>query len=65
MSLTPAGLAWWSEKYSKDLALKDLQEVARTAKRTYGSIPIPFHHGSGGIGCERPNNELELWRTRD
>ena len=31
--LVKAGLAWWYEKYSKDLVLRDLQEEARIAKR--------------------------------
>jgi micrococcal nuclease len=39
--LVRAGLAWWYEKYSKDLALRDLQEGARVAKRGLWVYPDP------------------------
>jgi endonuclease YncB( thermonuclease family) len=48
--LVRAGLAWWYEKYSKDMALRALQEEARIAKRGYECTLILSHHGNGGIG---------------
>lgn len=39
--LIRAGLAWWYEKYSKDTALRDLEEEARHAKRGLWIYPDP------------------------
>ena len=39
--LVTAGLAWWYEKYSNDVALRDLQEEARRAKRGLWIYPDP------------------------
>ena len=39
--LVKAGLAWWYEKYSKDIRLRDLQEEARQAKRGLWVYPDP------------------------
>ena len=41
-ALIKAGLAWWYEKYSKDLILRDLQEQARLAKRGLWVYPDPI-----------------------
>ena len=39
--LVKAGLAWWYEKFSKDTALRHLQEQARQAKRGLWVYPDP------------------------
>src|SRR5690242_11894824 len=46
-----AGLAWWYEKYSKDAALRDLEEETRHANGTpsvvHGFTLALLLHGSG------------------
>jgi micrococcal nuclease len=37
--LVRAGLAWWYQQYSKDLALRDLQEGARTSQARAVGLP--------------------------
>jgi micrococcal nuclease len=39
--LLKAGLAWWYEKYSKDMVLRDIEAEARTAKRGLWVYPDP------------------------
>jgi micrococcal nuclease len=39
--LIKAGLAWWYEKYSKDMVLRDLEVKARAAKLGLWVYPDP------------------------
>ena len=39
--LVKAGLAWWYDKYSKDMMLRNLQEQARNSKRGLWVYPDP------------------------